>query len=145
MVQYPKVRCFGHKSTPLVSILSQMSPLHTLQSLFIKIQFNVSLQSCWQLRKELWSGEACLASIRSGYSKMLLKFSHIQQRLAGNPEDLLAVHFSCCWVYAKSKFVQGFWVNLTDLMEVTRLLNRISYSFLNCLTSAKANSWQSLR
>ena len=61
-------------------------------------------------------------------------FSRSQQRLAGNPEGLLAVHFRCCWVYVKSKFVQVLWVNLTDLKEVPRLLNRISYSFLNCLT-----------
>jgi len=62
---------------------------------------------------------------------MLLNFSRSQQRLTGIPDGLLTVHFRCCWVYAKLKFLQGFWVKLTDLREVSRLLNRISYSFLN--------------
>jgi len=145
MVQYPKVRCSGHKSTPLVPILSQMIPLHTLQSLVIKIQFNVFLLSCRQLQKELWTSEGCLATIRSGYSKITGRKCCYIFLVVNKDLRVIRNAFSQCTsdfagFMQKSRFVQGFWVNLTDLREVPRLLNRISYSFLNCLTSPKAHS-----
>jgi hypothetical protein len=37
---------YVHKSPPLVSVLSQINPVHSLQSNFIKIQFNIMQVAC---------------------------------------------------------------------------------------------------
>jgi hypothetical protein len=41
----PKVKYFVHKSLPLVPILSQMNPVHTLPPYYHKIHFNIILCS----------------------------------------------------------------------------------------------------
>jgi len=41
----PKVHCLIHKSPPLIPVLSQIDPAHTLTSSFFKIHFNIILSS----------------------------------------------------------------------------------------------------